>query len=106
MTCQSSLRSFVIEETSVHKTENANDSSEDLESLVWLYDNRLQSIVFRLQADVSVFFIKSLYSGRIIYQRKYFLTVFRSGLLFDDTIVAVANAGRDGGGPVHHQPAG
>ena len=55
-----------------HKAENTDYLSEDLEWLVRLYDNRLHRIIFRLEADMSVFFVKSFYCGRVIDQGYHF----------------------------------
>ena len=38
------------------------------QNLTILYNNRIHSVIFRLQADMTVFFVKSFYSSRVINQ--------------------------------------
>ena len=54
-------------------------------------------VVFRLQADVAVFFIKSLYSCGVVNQCNYHFPIIGSGADIDKDSVPVKDTGVDHG---------
>lgn len=56
-----------------------------------IYDNRVHCIVFRLQSDMTVFFIESLDRSGIINHSDYQITIMRRIACFYKNLVAAEN---------------
>ncbi len=85
---------FPLAELLFIKTEDAEYSSQNL---AVIYNNGIHSIIFRLEPDMVILFIKCLHCGRIINQCNYDITIVCIITTMDKHLVSIEDSGIDHG---------